>query len=221
MVQKWPNWGKICLDICDFDLWPLTLIFAWESLLSMGLLPDTQNCGLRMRRECRERFPRHRLPRKPLVSDFGMHHGTCMTHMPWCMSGSLTPAEAGDVSGIPGWCATWNFCVSGKRPMVIIPEKFMMIGWQEHCANGVTDGRTSTVKLTALESSSGVVVRSTGAYKWLSGHPAGPVLGRVARAEYPVPKHYTCQAVRSGFRESFSWLSIVVRMRHKIEVPPT
>ena len=25
----------------------------------MGLLPDTQNCGLRMRRECRERFPLH------------------------------------------------------------------------------------------------------------------------------------------------------------------
>ena len=25
----------------------------------MGLLPDTQYCGLRMRRECRERFPRH------------------------------------------------------------------------------------------------------------------------------------------------------------------
>ena len=39
--------------------------------------------------------------------------------------------------------------------------------------------------------------------------------------EYPVPKHYTCQAVRSGFRESFSWLSIVLRMRRKIEVPPT
>ena len=27
---------------------------------AMGLLPDTQNYGLRMRRECRERFPRHR-----------------------------------------------------------------------------------------------------------------------------------------------------------------
>ena len=26
----------------------------------MGLLPDTENCVLRMRRECRERFPRHR-----------------------------------------------------------------------------------------------------------------------------------------------------------------
>ena len=41
----------------------------------MGLLPDTQNCGLRMRREYRERFPRHR----------GL-----ATHVPWCMPGSLT-----------------------------------------------------------------------------------------------------------------------------------
>ena len=28
---------------------------CWTS--SMGLLPDTSNCGLRMRWECRERFP--------------------------------------------------------------------------------------------------------------------------------------------------------------------
>ena len=27
---------------------------------AMDLLPDTKNCGLRMRRECRERFSRHR-----------------------------------------------------------------------------------------------------------------------------------------------------------------
>ena len=26
----------------------------------MGILPDTQNCGLRMHRGCRERFPHHR-----------------------------------------------------------------------------------------------------------------------------------------------------------------
>ena len=73
----------------------------------------------------------------------------------------------------------------------------------------------------SVESSSGVIVRSSGVYKRLSGHPAGPVLGWVARVKYAVPKHYTCQAVRSGFRESFSWLFIVVRMRRKIEVPPT
>ena len=42
-----------------------------EWLSQMGLLPDTENCWLRMRRECRERFPRHRLQRKPLVSDPG------------------------------------------------------------------------------------------------------------------------------------------------------
>ena len=34
--------------------------------------------------------PRGQLQRKPLVSDPGMHHGTCVTHVPWCMSGSLT-----------------------------------------------------------------------------------------------------------------------------------
>ena len=39
-----------------------------------------------MRQECRERFSRHRLQRKPLVSDPGMHHGTCVMHVPWCMS---------------------------------------------------------------------------------------------------------------------------------------
>ena len=35
-------------------------------------------------------FPRRRFQRKPLVSDPGMHHGTCVTRVPWCMLGSLT-----------------------------------------------------------------------------------------------------------------------------------
>ena len=34
--------------------------------------------------------PRRRLQRKPLVSDPRMHNGTCVTHVPWCMPGSLT-----------------------------------------------------------------------------------------------------------------------------------
>ena len=34
-------------------------------------------------------FPRHWLQRKPLVSDADMHHGTCVSHVPRCMSGSL------------------------------------------------------------------------------------------------------------------------------------
>ena len=50
-------------------------------------------------------FPRRRFQRKPLVSDPGMHHGTCVTHVPWCMSGSLTCGDGENVPGIPGACA--------------------------------------------------------------------------------------------------------------------
>ena len=50
-------------------------------------------------------FPRRRFQRKPLVSDPGMHHGTCVTHVPWCMSGSLTCGDGENVPGIPRACA--------------------------------------------------------------------------------------------------------------------
>ena len=49
--------------------------------------------------------PRRRFQRKPLVGDPGMHHGTCVTHVPWCMSGSLTCGDGENVPGIPGACA--------------------------------------------------------------------------------------------------------------------
>ena len=75
----------------------------------MSLLPDTQSCGLRMRQEYRERFPRHRLQIKPLVKDPGMHHGTYDTHMPWWMSGSLTRDGGENVIGIPVACTTRTF----------------------------------------------------------------------------------------------------------------
>ena len=69
-----------------------------------------------MRLECRAGFPRRRLQKKLLVSDPGMHHGTCVTHVPWCMSGPLTRGE--NVRGIPGVCATRNFAylVRGPQP---------------------------------------------------------------------------------------------------------
>ena len=49
--------------------------------------------------------PRRRFQRNPLVSDPGMHHGTCVTHVPGCMSGSLTCGDGENVPGIPGACA--------------------------------------------------------------------------------------------------------------------
>ena len=53
-------------------------------------------------------FPRRLFQRKPLVSDPGMHHGTCVTHVPWCMSGSLTYGDGENIPGIPGACAPAN-----------------------------------------------------------------------------------------------------------------
>ena len=82
----------------------------------MGLLPDTQNCGIRMLRECQERIPRHRLQTNSLDSDPGMHYGTCVTHVPWCMSGSLTRDGGENVPGIPGACTTRNFAYLARGP---------------------------------------------------------------------------------------------------------
>ena len=69
-----------------------------------------------MHRECRERFPCHRIQRKPLVSVPAMHHGTCVTHVPWCMSGPLTRGVGENVPGIPGVCATLNFTYMVRNP---------------------------------------------------------------------------------------------------------
>ena len=56
------------------------------------------------------------------VNDPDMHHGTCVTHVPWCMPGSLT------CGFLWSWCREKpsrhsrrmrnpQFYVSGKRPM--------------------------------------------------------------------------------------------------------
>ena len=59
--------------------------------------------------ECRERFPRHQLQRKPLLCNPAMHHDTCVTQVPWYMSGSLTHGGGEIVRGIPGARAKSNF----------------------------------------------------------------------------------------------------------------
>ena len=40
------------------------------------------------------------------------------------------------------WPLTLTFCMTSLSSMVITPENFMMIRWQEHSEKGVTDGRT-------------------------------------------------------------------------------
>ena len=82
----------------------------------MGLLPDTQNCGCACAGNAGNVSP------SPQVSDPDMHHGTCVTHVPWCMPGSLNSGllwnwrRGGNVPGIPGACATWNFTYLVRGP---------------------------------------------------------------------------------------------------------
>ena len=57
----------------------------------------------------------------PRFCDPDMHHGTCVTHVPWCMSGSLTSVSfevvgGKNVAGIPGACATRNFTYLVRGP---------------------------------------------------------------------------------------------------------
>ena len=58
----------------------------------------------------------------PRVSDPDMHHGTCITHVSWCMPGSLTSGFlwnrrwGRNVPGIPGACATRKFTYLVRGP---------------------------------------------------------------------------------------------------------
>ena len=61
-------------------------------------------------------FPRRRLQRKLLVSDPGMHPGTCVTHVPWCIPGSRTRSGGENVPGIPGACAVRDFAYLARGP---------------------------------------------------------------------------------------------------------
>ena len=60
-------------------------------------------------------FSRRWLQSKPLVNDPGMHHGTCVTHAPWCMSGSLS--LRGKFSRHSRRMRTHNFTYLARGPL--------------------------------------------------------------------------------------------------------
>ena len=68
-------------------------------------------------------FSHHRLQRKPLVSDPNTHHGTCVTHVPWCKSGSLTRGGGENVPGILRACTIGNITYLIRGPW--------SFGWKE------------------------------------------------------------------------------------------
>ena len=55
------------------------------------------------------------------ISDLDMHYGTCITHVPWCMSGSLTSSFLWsrwreNATDIPGACAICNCAYLVRGP---------------------------------------------------------------------------------------------------------
>ena len=114
-----PHKDKGCLALAPQKYMTIQCtIYEISAFLSLQHRPFARYAKLRvaMHREWWERFPLHRLQRKPLVSDPGMHHGTCVTHVPWRMSGSLTRSGGENVPGIPGACATRNFMYLARGP---------------------------------------------------------------------------------------------------------
>ena len=78
------------------------------------------------------------LQMKALVRDPSMHYGSCVTHVPWCMSGLLTRvtgkhvgiANQGDgetVPGIPGAYATRNFTYLARGPWSCL--SYLKMAW--------------------------------------------------------------------------------------------
>ena len=65
----------------------------------------------------------------PQVSDPDMHHGSCVTHVPWRMqwpltSGFLWSRWRGKRSRHSRYMRNPQYCLSGKRPMVTRPFHF-------------------------------------------------------------------------------------------------
>ena len=73
-----------------------------------------------MRLESRERFPRHRLQRKPLGSDPGVHHARAVMHV-----GIANNRWRGKRSRHSRCMCNPQFFASGKRPMV--PQRLILI----------------------------------------------------------------------------------------------
>ena len=73
----------------------------------------------------------------PRVSDLDMHHGTCVTHVPWCMPGSSTCGFLwrrwrGKRSWHSPRMRNPQFCISGKRPMAVITGRFTWMWFLIH-----------------------------------------------------------------------------------------
>ena len=139
--QIWPFWQ----DTLYLHIFLRVVSLALKQRdCSMGLLPDTWNCRLRMRRECRERFP---LP--PISENRLLAIPACITARAWrtCRDACRDCLHAVTGKTFPAFPAHAHpqFYVSGKRPIVnevALTDMRTMVGTQpQQCANRVHNFR--------------------------------------------------------------------------------
>ena len=104
------DWVSISLESLQISACLLVGALAWASyqirkLVGCAFVANAGNV-----------FPRHRIQRKRLVSDPGVHHGKYV--VTWCMSGSLTRGGGENVPGIPCACATRNVAYLARGPLL-------------------------------------------------------------------------------------------------------
>ena len=70
--------------------WGLSLVFIYFDCLVSFLFNSRASCQIRKIAGAHASGMPGTISPSSQVSDPDMHHGTCVTHVPWCMPGSLT-----------------------------------------------------------------------------------------------------------------------------------
>ena len=101
-------------------LWEICLLIRkFSGSFSMGLLPETQKCGLRMRRECRKLFPRHpglAIPTCTTACASSTCRGVCRDRQ---LAVSFEVSGGESVPGIPGAWATRKYVYLVRGPLYL------------------------------------------------------------------------------------------------------
>ena len=137
-----------------------------------------------------------------------MHHGTCVTHVPWFMSGSLTCGAGENVPGIPGACATRKFTYLGPLILQVNGNScrcVQVLSWLSLW----TEKRIGTYKIYFFNS-----LRPTDAYlHWEIDHHQF----RWWLVAWSVPSHYVNQCwniVSSNLENKLQWHRHMSYNRH-------
>ena len=129
-IQREVQKQRVSLQLPQVEIedWSSIISFQWASYQMRKI------AGCACAGNAGNVFPRHQLHRKLLVIDLRMHHGTCVTHVPWCMSRSITRGNGEIIPDTPGACATRNFPYLARDPWgLMIPYDIIKLGHHRFC----------------------------------------------------------------------------------------